>query len=193
MTLDMAACVKEVENRWSCCHLFLCCRICSMLLDFRKLRHDTREYNQAFELISFEVHFLLFFNFACEFLPLIWMVYTRSRTKQKFGQWYLSGAASVVCVQIAFIYQKKREVRMANVHWCGWRIQSLYVLAGKTWMLSGFRGDLSKLLFPNRPLQLFLLRLQLVMGFRWGCTDAQPSFKVGLCPGSGDTLAFWNT
>ena len=38
-----------------------------MLLDCRKLRHDTREYNQAFELISFQVHFFIFFNFACEF------------------------------------------------------------------------------------------------------------------------------
>lgn len=61
-----------------------------------------------------------------------------------------------------------------------WRIQWLYV-AGKTWMLSGFRGDLSKLPFPNRPPPLFLLRHQLVMGFRWGCTDAQPSFKVYSC------------
>ena len=76
-----------------------------MLLDCRKLRHDTREYNQAFELISFQVHFFLFFNFACEFERCI---YTRTRTKQKFGQWYLSGAASVVCVQIAFTRKDER-------------------------------------------------------------------------------------
>lgn len=110
-------------------------------------------------------------------------MYTRTRTKQKFGQWYLSGAASVVCVQIAFTRKDERWGWPMYTHVdCPyiWRIQWLYV-AGKTWMLSGFRGDLSKLPFPNRPPQLCLLRHQLVMGFRWGCTDAPPSFKVYSC------------
>lgn len=91
---------------------------------------------------------------------------------------------------------------MADVHSCGLSINSIIVRVIVCWKdvnAKPFRGDLSKLLFPNRPPQLFLLLHQLVMGFRWGCTDAQPGCKVGLCPGveipwrfgtPGRTLAF---